>query len=848
MLCILTVLLTALPLVSLSVSAQTAIMAKTTINLNLRSGAGTNYSIIKVVPSSETVTVTDKSNPDWIKVRLSDGTTGYCSAQYLDILTDCKTTDYLNFRTGPNTYSSILKTFAPGEQLDILSFSGDSWAKVKASDGTTGYVCTDYVSYLSASSSGAALAVSSQTPAAFALSEKERTLAKDKTFTLTVTGNQGSMTWKTGNGKVATVTAEGEVKGIDVGETVITATDSKTKKSLTCKVKVIKTDYKYIFLSELQKTLEVGQSFTLTGRTSPAGGKFTFISLNTSVATVDQKGVVKAVGVGKGVVRAVDSTGVIYRSCFLTVTGKGTITMKQTEVTIDEGTSATLGIVKTPSNLSVKWTTSDAKIAGVRNGVVSGLRPGTVTITASDESGKVKARCTVTVRDVYSGSVRLSRYSVTTTAGKTIYIKGYNGGRWTTSDSKIATVWDGFIETKAPGRCAISYVDYYGNKAVCVVGVSDPAPVRFAYSSPNSATLNSTVTLVAITDKSRTGVEFTVEDGSTPTKVTATSKTTEGDTYIWKGTYTPKAAGVFIVKTYSRCNDVWSTCADGKCDIYVSDKSDPKETGLVKLRASDQVIKFIGDKEGFVPDVVYDTLAYDLLPTLGHGFVVWEGDKFYNHLTKGEAYALLVKAINEGSFTKDVNSMLISNRIRFNQQQFDALVSFSYNLGTGWTYQSGGLKSILLNSYGPSVTVTSNNSMTGRVTASSGLYLRQAATTSSDVISLMGYNETVTLVSTTKYNGVWYKVKTSSGQTGYCSSTYLDCSSSSTTSTRDLNYVNRNALINEMLAFHHAGGNCYYGLLYRRADELEMFLYNDYAPDGRSNNHNFPNPYCISFP
>ena len=112
----------------------------------------------------------------------------------------------------------------------------------------------------------------------------------------------------------------------------------------------------------------------------------------------------------------------------------------------------------------------------------------------------------------------------------------------------------------------------------------------------------------------------------------------------------------------------------------------------------------------------------------------------------------------------------------------------------------------------------------------------------------MGYNETVTLVSTTKYNGVWYKVKTSSGQTGYCSSTYLDCSSSSTTSTRDLNYVNRNALINEMLAFHHAGGNCYYGLLYRRADELEMFLYNDYAPDGRSNNHNFPNPYCISFP
>ena len=113
----------------------------------------------------------------------------------------------------------------------------------------------------------------------------------------------------------------------------------------------------------------------------------------------------------------------------------------------------------------------------------------------------------------------------------------------------------------------------------------------------------------------------------------------------------------------------------------------------------------------------------------------------------------------------------------------------------------------------------------------------------------MDYNDKVTLVSSQKYNNVWYKVRTSSGKTGYCSGTYLNLSSSSGSKTgRDLKYVNRNALIREMLSYHHAGSVCYYGLLYRRADELEMFLYGDYVADGRDNNHDFPDPSCISFP
>ena len=326
--------------------------------------------------------------------------------------------------------------------------------------------------------------------------------------------------------------------------------------------------------------------------------------------------------------------------------------------------------------------------------------------------------------------------------------------------------------------------------------------------------------------------------------VDATNKTAEGNTYVWTGYYKTTAAGQFEVTAYSLKDGAWKTCADGKSDVYVSSKTNTKTTALESLRASDGLISFIGDKEGFVSSITYDTLAYNV-PTIGHGYVVSSGEAFYNNLTRTEAFALLVEKVNHEVFTSRVNEMLLSNNTRFNQQQFDALVSFSYNLGTGWTYSSD-LKNILMNSYG---TVTSSDTkMIGVVTSSDGLNLRKEPTTSSDALTVMPYGSTVTLVSTTKYNTVWYKVTTSSGLTGYCSSTYLNVSSSGGSTTgRDLNYVNKNALIKEMLAYHHAGGNCYYGLLYRRVDELEMFLYGDYTSDGRSNKHSFPSPYCLSF-
>ncbi len=835
-----------LPMTALSVNAANEIIAKTTANLNVRTGAGSNYSVMKTIPDKTLVTVIDRSNASWLKVKLADGKTGYCSADYLDIVTDCTTTDYVNLRSGAGTSNSIVRTLNPNTKLDILRFNGNSWARVKTSDGTTGYVCTDYVKFVTSSTYTVKTTTTTTqtTPAkTLALSETSHTLAKYGQFILKATGNTGKVTWSSADTKIAIVDSNGTVKGVGFGTTNIIATDSSTKKTQKCAVKVIKTETSSITLDITAKTIDAGSSFTLKATTTPAGKKVNFRSSNTSIATVTSAGVVKGVSGGTVNITAFDATGLVTRVCKVTVKQKGSISLNTHSVSVEAGSSVRLNVTKTPSNLKVRWSSSNPRIAGATDGVVSGLRAGTSVITVSDETGKIYDKCNVTVKAISSGSVTLSRYSVVTTAGKTVYIKGYNGSTWKSSDESVATVSAGFIRTKKAGRVSISYENYYGQKAICVVGVEEAAPVRFAYSSPNSATLSDKISLVAVTDKQRQGVFFTVKDGGTGTTVMANKKVAEGNTYVWTAYYIPKKAGTFTVNAFAKMDNKWYTCADGKCDIYVSDKTNAKETGLDRLRASDKMIRFVGEKEGFDSYFYYDTLANNI-PTIAHGYVIWEGTAFYNGVTATEGYAMLVRSVNEDDYTRDVNNMLINNKVYFNQQQFDALVSFSYNLGSGWTYSSD-LKSILLDSYGPMIGRSS--SMSAVVTSSDGLYLRDAASTSGKVLRTLNYNETVTLLSTEKYNGVWYHVKTSSGTTGYCSGTYLRIGASSGGTVRDLTYVNHNALINELLSYHHAGGNCYYGLLYRRVDEAEMFLYGDYAPDGRSNKHGFPSPSCLKF-
>ena len=117
--------------------------AKTTEYVNFRSGPGTNYSSKGVIALGTTVTVTDTSNAQWYAVRLSNGSTGYIFAEYISFTgsntpsataaptqapsngseQSAKTTEYVNFRSGPGTNYSSKGVIALGTTVTVTDTS-----------------------------------------------------------------------------------------------------------------------------------------------------------------------------------------------------------------------------------------------------------------------------------------------------------------------------------------------------------------------------------------------------------------------------------------------------------------------------------------------------------------------------------------------------------------------------------------------------------------------------------------------------------------------------------------------------------------------------------------------------
>ena len=159
------------------------------------------------------------------------------------------------------------------------------------------------------------------------------------------------------------------------------------------------------------------------------------------------------------------------------------IGLSQSELTIEEGSSVVLTAIVTPdyaTDKAVTWSTSDADVAIVVKGVVSGLTPGTATITA--KNGDKEATCTVTVvkKTIAVSSLMLSQTTATVTEGDTLTltatVKPTNADdqtvTWKTSDATIATVDNGVVITLAPGTVTITATA--GSKAAtCVITVEE---------------------------------------------------------------------------------------------------------------------------------------------------------------------------------------------------------------------------------------------------------------------------------------------------------------------------------------------------------------------------------------
>ena len=300
------------------------------------------------------------------------------------------------------------------------------------------------------------------------------------------------LTWKSSNEKVATV-KEGTIKAVGLGTATLTATSEDGGKTATCKV--IVTDGKKHIESISLKTdsieMKPGEGKTIYAEYNPSNvddKTLYWKSSNEKVVTVNE-GYAKAIGEGTATVTATSRDGGKTASCKVTVTS-GTVKLQSIQISssteiLTKGEGKTIYVTYNPNNVTDKtlyWSSSNEKVATIKEGYVKAVGEGIATLTARSKDGNKTASCKVVVTDkvkeMKSISLKTTKETMNVGEGKTIYAK-YNPYNvkdktlyWISNNEKVVTVSEGYVKAVGKGTATITAVSRDGGKtATCEITV-----------------------------------------------------------------------------------------------------------------------------------------------------------------------------------------------------------------------------------------------------------------------------------------------------------------------------------------------------------------------------------------
>ncbi|MBN1698526.1 MAG: Ig-like domain-containing protein [Spirochaetales bacterium] len=222
--------------------------------------------------------------------------------------------------------------------------------------------------------------------------------------------SEDNMDWTNSNDLVATISEDSSDHSITItpvaaGDTVVTVTSVDGGYSDSCTVHVEWLPVLGVNIIEDSVTIGVGSSQSLVYNVLPANASDPSVSWssdNESAATVDENGLVEAVGVGTATITLTSDDSAVTDICtvsceWISVTG---IELDITETTINAGDSVTITPTVIPGNASdrsVIWESSDTSVATVLGGEVKALSRGDATITATTSDGSFTASAEVEV-------------------------------------------------------------------------------------------------------------------------------------------------------------------------------------------------------------------------------------------------------------------------------------------------------------------------------------------------------------------------------------------------------------------------------------------------------------------
>ncbi len=415
-------------------------------------------------------------------------------------------------------------------------------------------------------------------------------------------GKNPNLRWRSSRTSVATVDQNGLIHARKAGTATITATSSvngDVRATMTLKVVNLPAP-DGIELNASGSNLELTDTLQLTAKTLPAGEKrsqeIKWRSSNTSVARVSESGLVTPRKLGTATITATSARNSRVKATFVVhvIDSKLPDYVRLAEegtITIENGQRLALTATVAPSTAvqTLRWSSSSSSRVSVDgNGVVTGIRSGTATITVSSAyNGSRKDTVKVKVTSKPSPSAfTLQARPQTVMVGKSTQLTVVPTPAdasvlctYSSSNQAVATVdANGVVTAHAPGTAIITARSSKNSSVYATLPI-----VVYDENTPGSITLSSN--MLYLTTGSSGRLSASVFPATAPQTVTWSSSNPSVAAVSADGLVSGRGVGTAVISARTS-NGLTANCQISVTSTYVATAIPARTTDISGIEAN----------------------------------------------------------------------------------------------------------------------------------------------------------------------------------------------------------------------------------------------------------------------
>lgn len=303
---------------------------------------------------------------------------------------------------------------------------------------------------------------------AFVQMEKDTSKQLEVEYIPSTTTNTQEASWTSSDESIVTVDQTGKITAKNPGTAIITARIGEF--TATSEVKVI-VPIEGITLDKKEITLNKGSQTKVTAIVTPEDAtdvKVIYRSLDSSIATVDENGLITAIGKGTTTITAtVGSKQATVQVIVLVPIQSFELETEEINIRLDETYTLKAEITPetTTENTKIHWSTEDESIAVVNEqGAIKGLKEGTTKVVGTLENG-MTVTASVTVYAIPITAIEVDKEEITLKVNDTekINVKVYPENTtdkytilYESSTPEVVTISNtGVLKALKPGHATI---------------------------------------------------------------------------------------------------------------------------------------------------------------------------------------------------------------------------------------------------------------------------------------------------------------------------------------------------------------------------------------------------------